>query len=69
MSRRRIVLIDRGATFVVRGWRGGELAREAGMWPVFNRVAQGWVLDTKVLPDFVAYLEYRNIAVMVRADG
>lgn len=68
-GRGRIRLIDRGRTFVVRGWRGGDLAREAGIRVVYNGVAQGWVGDGHHLPDLVAYLEYRNVGLTVETVG
>lgn len=69
MSRRRIKLVDRGRTFVVRGWRGGDLAGEAGVKVVFNGVAQGWVGDGRDLADLLAYLEHRHVGVTIESQG
>lgn len=69
MSRRRIRIIDRGDTFVVRGWRGGDLAAEAGIRVVWTGVSQGWVGQGRDLGDLVAYSEYRNVGLTVEAEG
>jgi hypothetical protein len=60
--RRRISIEQRDTIIAVRGWRAGDLAREAGCRPTFSGTA-GWLLDTKRLPDLVAYLESRHIPV------
>lgn len=69
MSRRRLRIIDRGATFVIRGWRGGDLAAEANIRVVWTGVSQGWVGQAKDLADLVAYLEYRNVGLVVEPEG
>jgi hypothetical protein len=69
VSRRRIKIIDHGETVVIHGWRGGDLAREAGVRAVFNGASGGWVADATRLPDLVAYLQYRNIVVSVLPNG
>lgn len=69
MSRRRLKIVDRGPTFVMHGWRSGDLAHEAGVRAVFNGVAGGWVGDASRLPDLMAYLQYRNIVVSVVPQG
>jgi hypothetical protein len=69
MSRRRIKIIDHGETVVIHGWRGGGLAREAGVRAVFNGASGGWVADAKRLPDLVAYLQYRNISASILTYG
>jgi hypothetical protein len=65
MSRRRVNILDRGATFVCRGWQMGELLKEAGIQAPWNGVAAGHVGDARRLADLVAYLSYRNIAFEV----
>lgn len=71
MSRRRITIEtdEKNDRMIVRGWRGGDLAREAGCWPLWIGSVGGWVIDLPRLPDLVAYLEYRNIAVSVAEWG
>ncbi|MDP9822775.1 hypothetical protein [Nocardioides massiliensis] len=65
MSRRRITIeLDR-PLMIVRGWRAGDLAREAGLRPIWSGVSSGWMLDASRLPDLSAYLESRNIPVVI----
>ncbi|WP_148576049.1 hypothetical protein [Nocardioides caldifontis] len=60
-----MTVLERGSTIVVRGWRVGDLLTEAGLRPVFNGIAGGFVLDADRLPDVVAALEYRNLPVAI----
>jgi hypothetical protein len=67
-----VVLAEGGATFVLRGWRGGELARDAGLKPVWSAAAGGnggWILDASRPPDLLAAADRRNIAVQVEGVG
>lgn len=59
--RRRLRIDVDGSTFVLRGWRGGDLAREAGLKPIWSATAGGWQMDTTRLPDLRAYLDFRNV--------
>lgn len=54
---------------VIRGWRAGELAREAGCWPIFSGTVGGWIIDLPHLADLVAYCEHRHVAVSVTEVG
>jgi len=67
MSRRGLTITAEPACkrLVLRGWKGGELARNAGLWPLWIGTVNGWVLDLDRLPDLVAYLEYRGVRVRV----
>lgn len=67
--RRHLKVIDRGDTFILRGWKASELAKEAGVKTCFNGVSGGWVGDGKRLPDLLAYLQYRNITVSLVPVG
>lgn len=69
MRRRLTVTVaPDGATFVLRGWGGGQVARDAGLRPIFSGSAGGsggWILDATRLPDLLAAAQSRNIAVLV----
>lgn len=62
---RRITVTKDGACLVVRGWRAADLAREAGLRPVYSGVSRGWLLDVRRLSDLVAFLESRNVPVVI----
>ena len=66
---RTITVTHRGTTIVMRGYKVAELARHAGLRPIYSGVAQGWVTDAARLPDLLAYLQHRNIAVTVTEAG
>ncbi len=66
VSRNRItvtVAVD-GWTFSAKGWRAVDLMREAGIKPIFIG-GSGWTADYRRLADLVAYLEHRNIPVVI----
>lgn len=69
MRGRTITVTDRGTTVVLRGYRVAELARCAGLRPVFNGVAGGWVADGDRLADLLAYLDSRRVAYTVEAHA
>ena len=64
MTRRRVEVTVDGTIFSFRGWQAHKLAVEAGLRPTFSGVC-GWVADTKRLPELIAYLQHRNIAVEI----
>jgi hypothetical protein len=70
-TRGRVIMItDRGATIVMTGYKVAQIARLAGLRPVYNGVAQGWVSDGRKLGDLLAFCQSRNIAVTVtETDG
>ena len=65
MRGRTITVTDRGATIVLRGYGVAEIARHAGVRPIYSGVAQGWVADAHRLGDFLAFCQSRNIVVDV----
>ena len=65
MSRRQITVRDRGTTIVLTGCKVAEIARHAGLKPIYNGVAHGWVSDADRLPDFLAFCQSRHIEVSV----
>lgn len=64
-----IVVEEHHKRAILRGWKMGELAREAGAWPVFSGVTGGWSIDLSKLPDVVALAEYRNIRLTITEAG
>ena len=65
MSRRRLRIEVEERVIIVRGWRAGDLARDAGLKPLWSPVTSGWTLDRRRLPDLLAFLETRNVPVEV----
>lgn len=66
MSRRVTVLVDGDTeTCYVKGWKAGDLIRDAGVRPIWSHVSRCFMLDQRRLPDLIAYLEYRNITALV----
>lgn len=67
MSRRHVVIrvnADK-RVILVKGWKAGDLCREAGMKPMWSAIAKGHVLDDKHLADVVALCEWQGIGVRV----
>lgn len=65
MSRRTITLTLSGSIVVAKGWRCGPLVVEAGVRPTHSASAGGWMFDRHKLADVEAYLQSRNIPVVV----
>lgn len=68
MGRRRVTIVEDGNVIRIKGWKVADLARAAGLKPTYSGV-NGWTLDTKRLPDFTAYLGYRNVDYAVDRGG
>lgn len=66
ITRRRVTVTvsEDGQRFFLRGWRAVELAREAGLEPVYNGVT-GWTADAARLGTLLAYLDHRHVLVTV----
>jgi hypothetical protein len=64
-GRRRITLTLSGSIVVAKGWRCGPLVVEAGVNPTHSASAGGWMFDRTRLPDVEAYLQSRNIPVVI----
>jgi len=63
-TRARVIAVtDRGTTIVMRGHKVAEIARHAGIRPIFSGVSQGWLADCSRLGDLLAFCQSRNIAV------
>lgn len=67
MTRRRIKIDVAEGVGVVRGWGAGDLIEDAGIKPFFAR--GGWMVDEHRLPDLLAELERRHIAVEVTPNS
>ena len=65
MRGRTITVLERGATAVLRGWRVAEIARHAGLKPIYSGAAQGWLIDASRVGDFLAHCQRRHVAVDV----
>lgn len=61
MSRGRVIIHEDGNVLILRGWRAADLAREAGLRPLYVGTVGGWMLDAHRLPQLVAWLEHRNV--------
>lgn len=68
MSARTITITRKGTIVVLHGWKVAQLARQAGLKPMYAGTVQGWMLDAHKLPDLVGWLEYRNVRYEL-ADG
>ncbi len=68
MRGRAITVTDRGGTIVMTGYRVAEIARHAGLRPIFSGASHGWITDSSRLGDLLAYCQHRNIAVTVLDD-
>lgn len=66
---RTIKIRNRGTTIVLNGYRVSRLAQDAGLRPVFNGIAGGWVADSTRLADLTAYLDHRRVGYEVTTDG
>lgn len=65
MRGRTITVTDRGTTIVMTGHKVAEVARHAGLRPIYSGVSQGWVTDARRLPDFLAFCQSRRIEVTI----
>lgn len=68
MSRHLVVKVERDRA-ILQGWRGGELAAEAGLRAVYLGTVKGWVVDLARLPDLLAFLQHRGVRVRVESSG
>jgi hypothetical protein len=68
MSARKIALTKDGSVVVMRGWRIADLARQAGLKPIYVGTVQAWLIDAGRLPDLVSWLEYRNVRYELTGD-
>ena len=69
---RRVVTIETNPSrhrMVLRGYRAAELARDAGLKPIWAGSARGWILDLHRLTDLAAYLDYRGVEYFVTEAG
>jgi len=64
-----ITVTDRGTTIVLTGYKVQQVARHAGLRPIYNGVARGWVTDAKRLPDFLAFCQSRHIDVVIVGEA
>lgn len=67
MKGHTITVTDRGTTIVLTGYKVVETAKRAGLRPIYNGVAQGWVTDAHRLPDLLAFCQSRSIPVEITA--
>lgn len=68
-GRQRVITVtNRGTTVVMTGYRVAEIARHAGLRPIFSGASQGWITDASRLGDLLAHCQHRNIAVTVLDD-
>lgn len=56
MGRRYVIEVD-DRVILVRGYRAGEILRDAGMKPLWSHIGRGWVLDRDRLPDVALCIE------------
>lgn len=50
---------------VVRGWRGGEVLRNAGLHPFYSKPSGGWICDEERGPNVLAAVESSGAAVVI----
>lgn len=69
MTGARITVTERGTTIVLTGHKVQQVARHAGLRPVYNGVARGWVTDARRLPDLLAFCQSRRIDVVIIGEA
>lgn len=68
MSARTVTITRDGSLIIIKGWKVAELARQGGLKPTYSGSVGGWALDTKRLPNLIAWLEYRNVRYELKGD-
>ncbi len=62
---RSVTITETGPTFVVAGWKAGQLCRDAGKRPIYSASAGGWMFDSRHLADVLALAQLRRIEVTI----
>lgn len=65
---RTITVTDTGDTIVMTGYQVADIARRAGLRPIYSGVSHGWVTDAHRLADLLAFCQSRRIAVTVVSE-
>jgi hypothetical protein len=68
-GRRRVTITESDTIIIGRGWRLGDLVKDAGLKATYSASAGGFMLDRDRLPDLLAYLESRNVGVTLTQPG
>jgi len=65
VTRRRIRIEEQGNVVIVRGWGASDLLKQAGIKPFWVGTQGGFMVDLDRLPDLLAHLQQRRIAVEI----
>ena len=66
---RLVTITENDTTFVVSGWKAGQLCRDADKRPIYSASAGGWILDSRHLADVLALAQLCRIEVTIRSAG
>ncbi len=65
---RPIRVRERGRTFVATGPHVADVCRAAGLKPIYNGLARGYVMDAARLPDLLAHAAHHHIPVRLTSE-